>query len=376
MKILVTGAAGFIGHHLATALVEAGHTVVGLDSVNDYYDPALKYARLEAAGISRSEIETGLYVQSSAYDTYRFMKLDLTDRESLDAVMVEERFDLVCHMAAQAGVRYSLENPHAYGDSNLTAFLNILEGCRGGAGRRGEGGSAREASSGRTAPIPLVYASSSSVYGQNRKVPFAESDRVEQPVSLYAATKRANELMAHSYSHLYGLPAVGLRFFTVYGPWGRPDMAPILFADAISGGRPLKVFNHGDMQRDFTYIDDIVEGILRVVSGIEGGAAAPVFRRPAPQIEHTDERGPGQPPHRIYNIGHGSPVKLMDFIAEMEKALGQEAKKNYLPMQPGDVPVTWADTGALERDFGYKPATRLTEGIRRFVGWYREYYGR
>ncbi|MCF7914748.1 MAG: NAD-dependent epimerase [Spirochaetaceae bacterium] len=348
MKILVTGTAGFIGHHLALRLLRDGHEVVGIDNLNDYYDPRLKYGRLAAAGIDELKIGYGLLVASStpgqssaAHAAYRFARVDLTDYESLQALFAGERFDAVCNLAAQAGVRYSLENPHAYADSNLTGFLNILELCR-----RFEVGH-------------LVYASSSSVYGMNTRMPFSTKDPVDYPVSLYAASKKANELMAHSYSHLYSLPTTGLRFFTVYGPWGRPDMAYFLFTDAIMAGRPIKVFNNGEMKRDFTYIDDIVEGVARVLYG--GGPTA------GNQVT--------QAPYRIYNIGNGAPVDLMQFIEAIEKALGKTAEKEYLPMQPGDVPVTWADTTDLERDFGYKPSTPVEEGVARFVEWYREYYG-
>lgn len=332
MKVLVTGAAGFIGYHLARRLAERGDEVVGLDSINGYYDTRMKFGRLAEAGIAEAEVEYGVAVRSRRYDNYRFVKLQLEDREAMQRLFAEEGFDAAVNLAAQAGVRYSIENPYAYIDSNIVGFVNLLECCRHWPVRH------------------LVYASSSSVYGQNAKVPFSEDDRVDTPVSLYAATKKANELMAYTYAKLYGIPATGLRFFTVYGPWGRPDMAPMLFADAISHGRPIKVFNGGDLSRDFTYIDDIVEGVMRVVGG-----AAPT----------------GEVPYRIYNIGCSEPVRLMDFIRTMEEALGTKAEMIMLPMQAGDVYRTYADTSHLERDYGYRPATSLREGIGRFIEWYR-----
>lgn len=330
MKILVTGAAGFIGFHLTRRLAERGDEVVGLDCINDYYDVNLKYGRLAENGISREAISDGVPVQSSRYGNYRFVKMKLEDREMLQALFEKERFDKVMNLAAQAGVRYSLENPYAYVDSNLSGFVNLLECCR-------------------HYPVKhLVYASSSSVYGTNAKVPFSEDDRVDNPVSLYAATKKANELMAHTYSHLYGIPSTGLRFFTVYGPWGRPDMSPILFADAMTKGEPIKVFNNGDMSRDFTYIDDIVEGTLRVI----------------------DKAPEGKPAYRIYNIGCGHPTQLMDFIHTIEACLGKKAVMKMLPMQPGDVYRTYADTSRLEKEMGYRPKVQLEEGIKAFVEWY------
>lgn len=319
MKVLVTGAAGFIGMHTSLRLLDRGDEVVGIDNLNDYYDPRLKRARL---------------AQLTPRPGFRFLQLDVGDQPAMRALFAEERFDRVVHLAAQAGVRYSLQNPHAYADSNLTGFVNILEGCR------------------HNEVQHLVYASSSSVYGGNTKMPFAETDTVDHPVSLYAATKKANELMAHTYSHLYGLPTTGLRFFTVYGPWGRPDMAYYLFTRAILEGRPIDVFNHGDMKRDFTYIDDIVEGVIRVLDR----AATP---------------GPGSKvAYRLFNIGNQDPVRLGDFIACIESALGREAKKNYLPMQDGDVPATYADVSALKEWVGFQPGTRLEEGIGHFVRWY------
>ena len=348
MKILVTGTAGFIGFYLAKRLLEDGHEVVGLDSINDYYDVKLKYDRLRETGIEESDVEYGKEVRSSKYPGYRFVKLDLTDGERLDALLGRERFDVVVNLAAQAGVRYSLENPRAYVDSNIVGFLNVLEGCR----HHGVG--------------HLVYASSSSVYGLNANVPFKEDSSIAHPVSLYAATKKGNELMAHVYSHLFGIPTTGLRFFTVYGPWGRPDMSPHLFTEAILEGRPIKVFNHGDMLRDFTYIDDIIEGVVRVIHHVPEPDGTWRAEEPNPASSCA--------PYRVYNIGNSSPVRLLDFIEALEKACGREAVKEYLPMQPGDVYQTNADVTRLERDMGYKPSMPLEEGVRRFVEWYKEYY--
>ncbi|AOS78058.1 MULTISPECIES: NAD-dependent epimerase [Hydrogenophaga] len=323
MHILLTGAAGFIGMHTAQRLLARGDTVTGIDNLNDYYDPALKQARLG---------------QLQGQPGFRFERLDLADRAGMEALFARERFDGVVHLAAQAGVRYSITHPHAYLESNLTGFGHVLEGCRAqGVGH-------------------LVYASSSSVYGGNTKMPFEESDPVDHPVSLYAATKKANELMAHTYSHLYRLPATGLRFFTVYGPWGRPDMAYFSFTKAVLEGRPIDVFNHGDMKRDFTWIDDIVEGVLRVLD--------------KPATPATE----GGAPYRVFNIGNHDPVQLMEFIACIERATGREATKRLLPMQPGDVPATYASTTALHDWVGFAPATPLAEGIERFVRWYRGYY--
>lgn len=319
MKVLLTGAAGFIGRATAEALLKAGHQVVAVDNLNDYYAVSLKHARLATL-----REQPGL----------QFYPLDVADWPALDALFAEQRPDAVIHLAAQAGVRYSIQNPHAYAQSNLLGMTHILEACR-------------------QHPVQhLVYASSSSVYGKNAKAPFAEDDRTDQPVSFYAASKKANEVMAASYSHLYQLPATGLRFFTVYGPWGRPDMAPWLFTEAILRGEPIKVFNHGRLQRDFTYIDDIVEGILRVL-------AQP------PQ---------GDCPHTLYNIGNHQPVDLMTFISTIEQALGREAEKIYLPMQDGDVPITYADTQKLRDAVGFSPDTPLADGMRRFVDWYRAYH--
>ena len=350
MKILVTGTAGFIGFHLAKRLLERGDEVVGLDNINDYYDVRVKYGRLRETGIEGDEaIEYAKPVQSGKYGNYRFVKLNLEDRAAVDELFEQEKFDAVCNLAAQAGVRYSLVNPHAYVDSNIVGFVNILEGCR------------------HHSVGHLAYASSSSVYGLNETMPFSTHDNVDHPISLYAASKKSNELMAHTYSHLYGLPTTGLRFFTVYGPWGRPDMALFLFTKAILEDRPIDVYNYGDMRRDFTYIDDIVEGLLRVID-------RPPKGNPNWSGKHPDP-GSSRAPYKIYNIGNNNPVKLMDFITAIEKAIGKEAKKNLLPIQPGDVPATWADVSELIDDLGYKPSTPVEEGVHRFVEWYREFYG-
>lgn len=332
-KILVTGAAGFIGFHLARRLLQKGETVVGLDNLNPYYDVTLKEARL------------ALLEKNGAF---RFVRADVADRKAMAALFESERFELVVHLAAQAGVRYSLENPHAYVESNLVGFMNVLEGCRHRDVRH------------------LIFASSSSVYGANTRTPFSVHDNVDHPLSLYAATKKANELMAHTYASLYGLPCTGLRFFTVYGPWGRPDMALFLFTRAILEGRPIDVFNEGRMERDFTYIDDIVEGVARIMERIPAPDAAWNGAHPDPAISFA--------PYRLYNIGNNRPVALMDFIAILEGHLGREAKKNFLPMQAGDVPATFADVDDLMADTDFKPATPIEEGIGRFVAWYREYY--
>ena len=333
-KILVTGAAGFIGYHTSERLLARGDTVVGLDNVNDYYDPTLKEARL-----ARLQRRPG----------FTFVKLDLGDRAGIERLFATERFDKVINLAAQAGVRYSLTNPHTYIDSNLVGFLHILEGCR------------------HHGVQHLTYASSSSVYGANTAMPFSVHQNVDHPLSLYAATKKANELMAHTYSHLYGLPTTGLRFFTVYGPWGRPDMALFLFTKAILEGRPIDVFNHGRMRRDFTYIDDIVEGVIRT----SDHTAPP---NPAWDSDCPDP-ATSTAPYRIYNIGNNNPVELMHLIGTLEQALGRTAVKNMLPMQPGDVPATYADVAALEQDVGFAPKTSIETGVARFVAWYRAYYG-
>ena len=326
MKILITGAAGFIGYHVSHRLLDEGHEVVGIDNLNEYYEVSLKEARL---------------ARLRERDGFSFQRLDIAHREGMAALFAQTGpFDMVVHQAAQAGVRYSIDNPHAYADSNLVGFINLLEGCRHGEVRH------------------LVYASSSSVYGQTDQMPFREDQNVDHPLSLYAATKKANELMAWTYSHLYGIPATGLRYFTVYGPWGRPDMALFKFTRAVLADEAIDVYNHGDLARDFTYIDDIVEGVVRVLG-----------HGPTPD---TGEKGA---PHRLLNIGRGNPVRLEDFIAAVESATGREARRNMLPMQPGDVPITWADTTALEHLTGYAPRMSLEEGVRHFVDWYREYYG-
>ncbi|EKO3979939.1 MULTISPECIES: NAD-dependent epimerase [Vibrio] len=332
MKYLVTGAAGFIGSAVVERLCAEGHDVVGIDNLNDYYDVALKDARLERA----------------AHERFSFLEMDIADREAIADLFAAEQFDKVIHLAAQAGVRYSIDNPMSYADSNLVGHLTILEGCRHHKIKH------------------LVYASSSSVYGLNRKTPFNTSDSVDHPISLYAATKKSNELMAHTYSHLYGVPTTGLRFFTVYGPWGRPDMALFKFTKAIINGDAIDVYNNGDMKRDFTYIDDIVEGILRIKDVV-----------PEPNAEWSVEAGSpatSSAPYRVYNIGHGSPVKLMDYIKALESALGIEAKKNMLPMQPGDVYVTYADTQDLFNATQYKPQMGVEQGVANFVKWYKEFY--
>ncbi|MEM9885896.1 MAG: NAD-dependent epimerase [Bacteroidota bacterium] len=336
MKILVTGTAGFIGFHTAKYLIERGDEVVGLDRINDYYNLNLKFARLQETGIPMEEVRYNYPIQSEKYDNYRFVRINLEDASKVSRLFEQERFDAVVHLAAQAGVRYSIENPHTYIESNITAFINIVEACRHYPVRH------------------LVYASSSSVYGANKKIPFSVEDAVDRPVSLYAATKKSNELMAHTYSHLFQIPTTGLRFFTVYGPWGRPDMAYFLFTKAILEGKAIKVFNHGKMARDFTYIDDIVQGIVKVLD-----------QPPTAEM---------QPPYRLYNIGNNAPVPLMDFIIAIEKALGKEAKKEYFPMQPGDVEKTYADVRSLMQEFDYQPSTSVEEGIRRFVAWYLNFY--
>jgi UDP-glucuronate 4-epimerase len=347
MNILVTGAAGFIGFHVALRLAERGENVVGLDNINTYYDPELKFARLRELGIPREEAEKWYKIaRSERFGAgCRFVRMNLEDADAVKMLFANEGFDAVIHLGGQAGVRYSIDNPKAYVESNVDGFLNILEGCR-------------DNSVGH-----LVYASSSSVYGLNGKVPFSEHDGIAHPVSLYAATKKSNELMAHAYSHLFGLPTTGLRFFTVYGPWGRPDMSPFLFMDAIYGGRPLKVFNNGDMWRDFTYIDDIVEGVTRIVR-----------IKPEPDSAWDAERADpasSPAPYRIYNIGNSEPVRLMDYVECIERAMGRQAVKEFLPMQPGDVYRTCADSSALAEVTGFRPHTPLQAGIDRTVEWYR-----
>ena len=331
---MVTGAAGFIGFHLVSRLCGEGETVVGIDNINDYYPVSLKYARLEETGIPEREIVQGRMVQSKKIDNYKFCRVDICDKAKVDRLFEEEKFDIVVNLAAQAGVRYSIENPYAYIESNIVGFLNILEASR--LNKVGH----------------LVYASSSSVYGGNTKTPFSETDRVDNQVSVYAATKKSNELMANVYSKLYGLPTTGLRFFTVYGPWGRPDMSPFLFMDAIFNARPIKVFNNGDMLRDFTFIDDIIEGVRRIIDVI-----------PDKEV-----------PSAIYNIGNQSPTRLMDYIECIEHAAGRQAKKEFLPMQPGDVYQTYADSSALSQATGFAPATPLQDGINRTAEWFRSYF--
>ncbi|MBK7514279.1 MAG: NAD-dependent epimerase [Betaproteobacteria bacterium] len=333
MKILITGAAGFIGSTAALRLLARGDEVVGLDNLNDYYSVQLKEDRL---------------ARLTPHERFRFVKMDVADRAGMERLFAEERFDRVIHLAAQAGVRYSLVNPQAYVDSNVVGFMNVLEGCR------------------HTAVQHLVYASSSSVYGGNTRMPFSEHDSVDHPVSMYAATKKANELMAHTYSHLFGLPTTGLRFFTVYGPWGRPDMALFLFTKAILEGRPIDVFNHGRMQRDFTYVDDIVEGVVRVLDRVATPNADYRAESPDPATSNV--------PFRIFNIGNHHPVPLLDYIGCVEEALGMKAEMNLLPLQDGDVPATYADVDALRDWVGFTPATDIRTGIGRFVEWYRGYY--
>lgn len=337
MKLLITGTAGFIGYHLVRKLIQKENVqIVGVDNINDYYDVQLKYKRLEACGIHKRDIVDNEACKSVSLPGYVFYKADIADNETLKRIFEKEKIDVVINMAGQAGVRYSIENPHAYVLSNLVGFANILECSR------------------RYHITHLVYASSSSVYGQSSDKPFPEEDNVDYPVSFYAATKKSNELMAHAYSHLYGLPTTGVRLFTVYGPWGRPDMAPMLFADSIENGKTIRVFNHGNMLRDFTYVDDIVEGITLL-------------------LEHIPDEKSAHPFYQIYNIGNSNPVKLMDFIQSLEKAMKKKANVEMLPMQPGDVSVTYADTTKLMQDTGYKPATKLTEGIAKFVQWYMCY---
>jgi UDP-glucuronate 4-epimerase len=332
-SILVTGAAGFIGFHVTQRLLETGHEVFGLDNLNDYYDPGLKQDRL--ALLCRQE-------------HFRFERLDLADRDGMARLFAKERFPYIIHLAAQAGVRYSLGNPHAYVDSNLTGFVNILEGARHGGCRH------------------LIYASSSSVYGANTRLPFRTSDIVDHPISLYAATKKANELMAHTYAHLFGLPSTGLRFFTVYGPWGRPDMAMWLFVKAILSGEPIKLFNHGRMRRDFTYVDDIVEAIVRLIRTVPKGNPNWSGDAPDPATSYA--------PWRIYNIGNSSPVELMYVVGLLEAATGKSAVKEFEPMQPGDVPATYADVDDLVATVDFRPRTAIEDGVASFVGWYRGYH--
>lgn len=353
MKILVTGTAGFIGSHLAERLVQRGDEVVGLDNINDYYDQNVKYGRLQRSGFIETlkegeSIPYGTLLTSSLNANNKFIKLNLEDKEAIMQLFEEQKFDAVCNLAAQAGVRYSLTNPDAYIDSNIIGFMNLLEACRHHDVKN------------------LSYASSSSVYGLNEKLPFSTDDNVDHPISLYAASKKSNELMAHTYSHLFGIQTTGLRFFTVYGPWGRPDMALFLFVKAALEGKSIDVFNHGEMLRDFTYIDDIVEGVVRVIDN------------PAKADETwngtTGRVSTSSAPYKVYNIGNQNPVKLMDFITAIENKLGKTIKKNMLPIQPGDVPATFANVDDLVEDLGYKPATSIQEGVDRFVDWYLEFF--
>lgn len=335
MRILVTGAAGFIGAFVCKVLLDRGHQVVGIDNLNNYYDVNLKYGRLAFLGIEKEKCIDNALVNSDLYSLFHFVKLDIIDKQQLESLFDKEKFEVVCNLAAQAGVRYSIESPDTYIQSNVVGFANILECCR------------------HFSVKHLVYASSSSVYGMNAKIPFSEVDKVDTPVSLYAATKKSNELMAYTYTHLYKFATTGLRFFTVYGPWGRPDMSPILFANAIAKEEAIKVFNSGDMERDFTYIDDIVVGVVTIIE------------KPVTEF---------RPMYKIYNIGNNNSVKLMDFIATIEKYMNKEAKKEMYPMQMGDVQRTWADVSELMKDYNYKPSTRIEEGIEKFVSWYKEYY--
>src|SRR5690554_654758 len=335
MKILVTGSAGFVGYHLCEKLISLGHEVVGLDNINDYYDVNLKYGRLKELGILESEIEYNKLVESERHGAQcRFIKLDLEDKVNLPLLFKQEKFDMVCNLAAQAGVRYSIEQPMKYVESNIVGFVNLLECVRHSGIKK------------------IVYASSSSVYGMNEKIPFSTEDNVDHPISMYAATKKSNELMAHTYSHLFGIETIGLRFFTVYGPWGRPDMAMFLFTDAILNDKPIKVFNEGNLSRDFTYIDDIVDGVVATL---------------------VRERN-GKSNYSLYNIGNSKPVRLLDFIEAVEKATGKTAIKEMCPMQPGDVERTWADVESLQEDFGYRPDTAISVGVEGFVEWYKRYY--
>jgi len=348
MKVLVTGTAGFIGYHLTRFLLERGDEVIGIDNINDYYDVNLKYGRLAETGISGTELEYGKAQRSAKYSNYQFVKLDLTDHSKMKKLFKSCHFDAVCNLAAQAGVRYSITNPRAYIDSNIIGFLNVLECCR-------------------THNIKhLVYASSSSVYGSNKRMPFSASHQANHPVSLYAATKKSNELMAHTYSHLFKLPTTGLRFFTVYGPWGRPDMAPFLFTQAILEHKQIDVFNNGCMKRDFTYIDDIVDGIVRVIDHPAKRNALWDASVPDPSSSNV--------PYRVFNIGRGESVDLMNFITEIEKNIGETAVKNYLPMQNGDVEETWADISVMKKMLAYNPKISVAVGVRNFVDWYKDFY--
>lgn len=347
MKILVTGSAGFIGFHFVNRLIAEGYDVVGLDNINDYYDVNLKFARLNEAGIEKEIIAYNKFITSNKNIRYRFIKLNLEDENNILKLFEAEKFDKVCNLAAQAGVRYSLQNPRAYISSNIVGFLNILEGCRNYMVKH------------------LIYASSSSVYGLNEKMPFSTKDNVDHPVSLYAASKKSNELMAHAYSHLYGLPTTGLRFFTVYGPWGRPDMALFIFTKAILEGKPIEVYNNGLMERDFTYIDDIVEGMFRIIQKEPGGNERWSSLAPDPSSSRA--------PYRIYNIGNNNPIKLQHFIEAIENFTGKKAIKKMMPIQPGDIVKTWANVDALIEDYYYAPKILIAEGVMKFIAWYQKY---
>ncbi len=348
-RILVTGSAGFIGFHITKRLLEGGYVVIGVDNINDYYDVELKYGRLKETGIHEEDIEYGIPTPSRKYENYRFIKLDLSDADGVFKLFGDFRPDTVCHLAAQAGVRYSLEDPYTYIDSNIYGFLNLLEASL------------------QHRPEHLLYASSSSVYGLNKKQPFSEHHSTEHPLSLYAVTKKTNELMAHSYSHLFGIKTTGLRFFTVYGPWGRPDMALFKFVRNILNDEPIDVYNNGNMKRDFTYIDDVVEGTIRALKKPP---------RPNPDFDpENPDPATSTAPYRIYNIGHNSPVSLMDFIKTIEEILDKKAQINFMPMQKGDVESTHADVGDLINDFDYKPQTPLKEGVAKFIEWFRKFYG-
>ena len=348
MKVLVTGSAGFIGFYVVQYLINRGDEVVGIDNLNDYYDVQLKYGRLNEAGISTDNIKYNESIKSNKNPIYTFRKLDLTDRAELENLFRSEKFDGVCNLAAQAGVRYSLINPQAYADSNIQGFLNLLECCR------------------QNETKHLVYASSSSVYGLNQQMPFSVHHNADHPISLYAASKRSNELMAHSYSHLFNIPTTGLRFFTVYGPWGRPDMALFLFTKAIIDGKPIQIFNNGDMMRDFTYVDDIVEGVVKILDN------------PATVNNKWDAKlhdpATSSAPYQIFNIGKGSPVRLLDFVDEIEKNIGKKAIREYLPIQDGDVAQTWSDIEDLENKIQFKPNYNVAVGVKNFVSWYKEFY--
>lgn len=348
MKILITGTAGFIGFHLASKLLKRGDEVIGLDSINDYYDVNLKYNRLLEHGINKQDISYNQLVQSKLFSNYSFIQLQLEDKENLNKLFSDQKFDAVVNLAAQAGVRYSLTNPDAYIDSNIVGFINILEACR------------------HYHVNNLAYASSSSVYGLNEETPFSTSHNVDHPVSLYAASKKSNELMAHVYSHLFNISTTGLRFFTVYGPWGRPDMALFIFTKSILENKPIDVFNNGNMIRDFTYVDDIVEGITRVIDNPASGNKNWTGKKPEPSNSKA--------PYQVYNIGNNSPVNLMDFISAIEKELGITATKNLMPIQAGDVPATFANVNDLVENLGYKPNTTIQEGIHQFIKWYRSYF--